>query len=284
MPSSIRPAAVAGLFYPSDAGQLSLEISHMLAEAESFMTADEGAPIKALIVPHAGYMYSGPIAACAYARLAGQQDRIRRVVMFGPAHRVPFRGLATTAARTWRTPLGDVPIDRAAIEALLIQHDLEAQIEELETAHTEEHSLEVQLPFLQTVLKNFTLVPWVVGMAPGHAVAAVLERLWGCDETLIVISSDLSHYHPYGEAQDLDRDTIGRVLRLQQLANHEQACGATPINGLLEIAARKGLEAELLDLRNSGDTAGDRSRVVGYAALAFTQPNGNLSHGHDTRH
>lgn len=283
MPTSVRPPAVAGLFYPSDADQLSLEISQMLAEAEPFVGADDGVPIKALIVPHAGYMYSGPVAACAYARLASQRDRIRRVVMFGPAHRVPFRGLATTSAKAWRTPLGDVPIDRAAIDALMIQHDLEAQIEELEPAHAQEHSLEVQLPFLQTVLRNFTLVPWVVGMAPGHAVAAVLERLWGGDETLIVISSDLSHYHPYGEAQDLDRSTIGNVLRLQQVASHDQACGATPINGLLEIAARKGLDAELLDLRNSGDTAGDRSRVVGYAALAFTHT-GDTSHGHETRH
>jgi AmmeMemoRadiSam system protein B len=284
MPSSIRSPAVAGLFYPSDAGQLSLEISHLLAEAQPFIGPDDGALIKALIVPHAGYMYSGPVAACAYAKLAAQRDRIRRVVMFGPAHRVPFRGLATTSAKAWRTPLGDIPIDRAAIDALMIQHDLEAQIEELEPAHTEEHSLEVQLPFLQTVLTNFTLVPWVVGMAPGHAVAAVLERLWGGSETLIVISSDLSHYHPYDEAQNLDQDTIGHVLRLQQVASHEQACGATPINGLLEIAQRKGLEPELLDLRNSGDTAGDRSRVVGYAALVFSQTNGDPSHVHETRH
>ncbi|HEX5392318.1 MAG TPA: AmmeMemoRadiSam system protein B [Rhodocyclaceae bacterium] len=284
MPTSIRPPAVAGLFYPSDAGQLSLEISQMLAEAQPFVRPDDIVPIKALIVPHAGYMYSGPVAACAYARLAAQRDRIRRVVMFGPAHRMPFRGLATTAAKVWRTPLGDVPIDRAAIDALLIQRDLQAQIEELEPAHAQEHCLEVQLPFLQTVLANFTLVPWIVGMAPSHAVAAVLERLWGGDETLIVISSDLSHYHPYDDAQNLDRDTIGNVLKLQQIESHEQACGATPINGLVEIAQRKGLEPELLDLRNSGDTAGDRSRVVGYAAIAFTQTNGNPNHVHETRH
>lgn len=284
MSVAVRSPAVAGLFYPNDPGQLSLEIAHMLTEAQPFVGPGDNAPIKALIVPHAGYIYSGPVAACAYARIAAQRERIRRVVLFGPAHRVPFRGLATTSARAWRTPLGDVPIDRNAIDALLIQRDLEAQVEELEPAHAEEHSLEVQLPFLQTVLDEFTLVPWVVGMAPGHAVAAVLERLWGGDETLLVISSDLSHYHSYDEAQHLDHDTVSSVLRLEQLPSHDQACGATPINGLVEMARRRGLEPELLDLRNSGDTAGDRSRVVGYAAFAFTQTNGDSDHVRATRH
>jgi hypothetical protein len=221
---------------------------------------------KALIVPHAGYVYSGPIAACAYTRLAGQGDPIRRVVLFGPAHRAPVRGLALPSAQAFATPLGTVDVDRdAAASALALP-----QVCRSDAAHALEHSLEVQLPFLQTVLREeFRIVPFAVGDATPAQVAEVIELLWGGPETLIVISSDMSHYHGYAAAREIDRATANAVLALSATLEDGQACGATPINGLLMVARRRGLRPELLDLRNSGDTAGDRSRVVGYASFAF---------------
>ena len=226
-------------------------------------------PPKALIVPHAGYPYSGPIAASAYAPLAALRHRIRRVVLLGPTHRVAVVGLALPAATAFQTPLGTVPLD---LEAMDILRPF-PQVSVNSAAHALEHSLEVQLPFLQTVLETFLLVPLAVGMASPEAVAEVLEALWGGPETLLVVSSDLSHYLPYAQAQALDGSTCDRIVGLQLLASHEQACGATPVNGLLLAARRHGLKAQLLDLRNSGDTSGDRSSVVGYGAFAFTEGN-----------
>ena len=262
MEAAVRPAAVAGMFYPGAASVLATAVHAYLAEANGAA----GRPPKALIVPHAGYVYSGPVAASAYRRLASVRDRIRRVVLLGPVHRVPIRGLALPAAGAFATPLGRVAIDAEAAAAAL---EL-PQVQVSEAAHALEHSLEVQIPFLQTVLDNFAIVPFAVGDASAEEVAEAIELLWGGAETLVVVSSDLSHYHPYATAQKIDRGTAGAILALESALDHEQACGATPINGFALCARHHGLEPELLDLRNSGDTAGDKSRVVGYAAFAFT--------------
>lgn len=262
--NTIRPPAVAGLFYPADRGELSHTLTALLEAA-----AEPAArPPKAIIAPHAGYLYSGPVAAAAYALLKPLRGRIRRVVLLGPAHRTALRGLALPAAHAFSTPLGDVRIDAAALAAL---HGL-PQVVVSDWAHAGEHSLEVQLPFLQTVLGDFELLPLVVGDATPDEVAQVLERLWGGEETLVVVSSDLSHYHRYPEAQRLDRETAGAIAGLHADLDPEQACGAYPVNGLNLVAQRRGLQPVLLDLRNSGDTAGDRSRVVGYAAFAYHEP------------
>jgi len=264
---SVRPAAVAGMFYPGVPRALEASVRALLDNAPGAATADgtDANWPKALIVPHAGYIYSGPIAASAYARLIPGRSRIRRVVMLGPVHRVPIRGLALPGVDSFVTPLGAVAVDAEAARRL---HAMR-QVRESEAAHSLEHSLEVQLPFLQTILDEFTLVPLVVGDATPMEVAEVIERMWGGPETLIVVSSDLSHYHPYDEAAEIDRSTVDDILALADTLDHEQACGATPINGFAICARRHGLTAELIDLRNSGDTAGDKSRVVGYSAFAF---------------
>ena len=263
---TVRPAAVAGMFYPGTPSVLSAAVLGYLAEARPSPAA-EVLP-KAVLVPHAGYVYSGPVAAPAYRRLAAGRGRIRRVVLLGPVHRVPIRGLALPAADAFATPLGTVPVDNdAAARALELP-----QVKRSEAAHALEHSLEVQIPFLQTVLEDFRIVPFAVGDATAEEVAAVIDRLWGGSETLIVISSDLSHYHPYAAARQIDRGTAAAILALDSTLDHEQACGATPINGFALCASRRGLSPELIDLRNSGDTAGDKSRVVGYAAFAYTEP------------
>ena len=260
--NAVRAPAVAGTFYPADAAQLQRELRALLSAVPA--TIEKPAP-KALIVPHAGYMYSGPIAAQAYARLASVAGRIKRVVLLGPAHRVAVRGLALPDVLRLATPLGEVALDQDAIRTL----DGLPQVVISNPTHALEHSLEVQLPFLQTVLGEFQLVPLVVGHATAEDVAEVLERLWGGPETLIVISSDLSHFLPYDIGRQVDAESVRHILHLDANLNHEQACGATPVNGLLTLARRMGLRAELLDVRNSGDTAGDKSRVVGYASVAF---------------
>lgn len=260
-----RPAAVAGLFYPGATIDLRRELDALLTGVP--VAKDLPGTLKALIVPHAGYVYSGPIAACAYAQLKPLRNRIRRVVLLGPVHRVPIRGLALPEAQSFHTPLGAVPVDPSAARQL---QDLRQVITSL-GAHAQEHSLEVQLPFLQHVLGEFTLVPLAVGDATAAEVAEVLERLWGGPETLIVVSSDLSHYLPYEQARRLDDDTCRAIRDLRDSLNHEQACGGTPINGLTRAARQHRLSPHLLDLRNSGDTAGNRDRVVGYAAFAFTE-------------
>jgi hypothetical protein len=260
--SRIRPAAVAGMFYPASSSGLIRELQQMLDRAPS---PQPGRP-KAIIAPHAGYVYSGPIAASVYAPLAFLRASIRRVVLLGPTHRVAVDGLAVPSATAFATPLGDIPIDQEAINTI----DHLPQVVVSDAAHALEHSLEVQLPFLQTVLAEFTLVPLAVGRASAAQVAEVLECLWGGDETLIVISSDLSHYLPYAVARETDSNTARHIVALEPHIDHQQACGATPVNGLLLAARRHGLKAELVDLRNSGDTAGDRSRVVGYGAFTFS--------------
>ncbi len=260
----VRPAAVAGAFYPGPAAALSSTVLALLAQAGP-VSASNVVP-KAIIVPHAGYIYSGATAALAYARLAGARSRIRRVVLLGPVHRVPVRGLALPGVAAFATPLGQVEIDQAAVAALA---DL-PQVVVSTPAHAQEHSLEVQLPFLQSVLDDFKLLPLAVGNATPTEVAQVLERLWGGAETLIVISTDLSHFLPYGAAQTRDQESVQRIMKLDAVLTHEQACGGTPVNGMLLAARRHDLQVHLLGLCNSGDTAGDKNRVVGYAAFAFT--------------
>lgn len=264
---SIRPAAVAGMFYPGTPAVLGAAVRAYLAEGQAPAIPAAAQP-KALLVPHAGYVYSGPVAAAAYRRIAAGRSTIHRVVLLGPVHRVPVRGLALPAAGAFATPLGTVDIDTDAVAQALAM----PQVRVHEAAHALEHSLEVQLPFLQTLLDDFRIVPFAVGHAEAAEVAAVIERLWGGPETLIVVSSDLSHYHSYAEARQVDRGTAAAILGLDAALDHEQACGATPINGFALCARRRGLKAELIDLRNSGDTAGDKARVVGYAAFAFTEP------------
>jgi len=259
----IRPPAVAGMFYPAAANILSEMVDNMLAQTHS---ATDIQP-KALIAPHAGYIYSGPVAASAYALLRKWKKQIARVVVLGPVHRVPVRGLALPEADFFSTPLGEIPLDQKAMEAA----NCLSQVVSSPAAHASEHSLEVHLPFLQRVLGDFSLVPLAVGDAAPGDVAEVLGVLWGGDETLIVISSDLSHYLPYEQARETDRRTADAILQGQWPIHHHQACGATPINGLLAGAGRRHLMPQLLDLRNSGDTAGDRQQVVGYGAFAFTE-------------
>jgi AmmeMemoRadiSam system protein B len=260
---SVRAPAVAGMFYPGDSRELAHSLAQLLGAAAH--EAPERAVPKAIIAPHAGYVYSGPIAASVYAMLAPARGRITRVVLLGPTHRVAVRGLALPGANAFATPLGTVEIDRAAVEALRTLPQVVVNTQ----AHALEHSLEVHVPFLQSVLERFSLVPLAVGHASAEEVAGVLDALWGGPETLIVVSSDLSHYLSYGDAQAVDRATAKAILGLATDLSHEQACGATPVTGLTLTARRRGLKPELIDLRNSGDTAGDRNRVVGYGAFAF---------------
>lgn len=262
MNTAVRAPAVAGAFYPGDPADLAAIVDRLLADAPH--GADHPQP-KALIAPHAGYIYSGSTAADAYARLEPWRETIRRVILLGPTHRVPVRGLAASSAEFFATPLGRVPIDREALDSLA---DL-PQVTVSDTAHAWEHSLEVHLPFLQTVLDDFSLLPLAVGHAAAEDVAEVMDRLWGGPETLFVISSDLSHYLTYANANRVDRMTCDSILQLEPRVVPDQACGAFPINGLLVAARRHGLRPEMIHLCNSGDTAGDKARVVGYAAFAF---------------
>lgn len=262
----IRPPAVAGSFYAADPATLSRDIQGFLSAVAEGAPVSHDAPPKAVIVPHAGYVYSGPVAAVAYARLAPLKGIVKRVVLLGPCHRVPVLGLALTSADSFLTPLGTVPVDHGLDETLLAL----PQVDVFDATHAMEHSLEVQLPFLQTVLGDFQLLPLVVGDATPTQVADVLEAAWGGPETLIVISSDLSHYLDYDTARQLDQQTCHAIETLDGAAiGRDQACGRTPVKGLLEVARRHGLSVETLDLRNSGDTAGPRNQVVGYGAWAF---------------
>jgi len=257
----VKPPAVAGFFYPGSAGELRDTVRGFIHAAHP----DAPQRPHALIAPHAGYQYSGPIAASAYATLAPWVDEIHRVVVLAPSHRLPFRGIAISSADAFRTPLGDIPVDRAAVDGL---EGLPGVLR-LDAAFAEEHALEVQLPFLQSVLSDFTLVPLVVGDADSDDVSGVIEALWS-EDTLIVVSSDLSHYHEYRECQQRDRSTTTRIEQMQpEEISPYDACGAYPIRGLLKTARRHGWRVRTLDLRNSGDTSGDRSRVVGYGAYEF---------------
>ena len=258
--TTTRPAAVSGLFYPGETDALKASLVGMLSDAR---TDFDSAP-KALIAPHAGYVYSGPIAATAYRLLERHREAVRRVVLIGPAHRVYLNGLAFPSVDAFETPLGSVPLDREAIEQALTLPGTGVSDE----AHAMEHSLEVHLPFLQTVLGEFTLIPIVVGRCEPAAVARVLEDFWD-DETLFVISSDLSHYHSYDQARKLDARTTMRILARDDRLEGEEACGAAAINGLMLLARQHELTVTELDVRNSGDTAGDRHQVVGYGAYAL---------------
>jgi AmmeMemoRadiSam system protein B len=269
----IRPACVAGFFYPDDPHTLEREVREFLAAAESKFAKEARREVpaltpKALIVPHAGYRYSGPVAASAYCHLLPRRHEIKRVILMGPSHRVSLSGLAATSADAFETPLGRVRIDRkATLESLQF-----SQVSVNDRAHAGEHSLEVQLPFLQVLLDSFDLVPYSVGDASDDEVAQVLAALWGGDETLIVISSDLSHYLPYAEAQARDAETTLAIEALRpEGLDWESACGRVATRGLLRCARERELAVHTLDVRNSGDTQGGRDRVVGYGAWAFVE-------------
>jgi MEMO1 family protein len=260
--SAVRPAAVAGTFYPADATVLREAVDDALA------AAPRGGPApKAIIAPHAGYRYSGPVAASAYARLLPARGTVERVVLVGPAHRVPVASMAVPSVDALATPLGQVRVDDAARRRAL---RLDTVVTD-DRAHAGEHSLEVQLPFLMAVLgPDISVLPVVVGHATDDEVATLLEELWGGPETVVVVSSDLSHYEDYRSAARHDRVTADAILaRHGERIGPYDACGALPVRGLLHMATRHGLDVELLDLRSSGDTVGDPSRVVGYGAFAL---------------
>ncbi len=258
----VRPPAVAGRFYPADPNQLRDQVVQFLAAAS---VAVPGRP-KALIVPHAGYVYSGLVAASGYAWMVPWSDQIERVVLLGTCHTPDVSGLASTSAEEFLTPLGRVPVDRAAVEESLRFPQVHIDDE----AHDRDHALEVQLPFLQVVLGSFTIVPFLVGRADAETVAEILEPLWNGDRTLIVVSSDLSHQHPYEEARRLDQATAEAIEQLHgEALGPRSACGRNAIVGLLHTARQHGLNCRTVDLRSSGDTAGPRQRVVGYGSWAF---------------
>lgn len=260
----VRPAAVAGYFYPADPIELADTVRDMLGQVQAPPASH---PPKVIIVPHAGYVYSGPVAATAYHAIAPWAGRIRRVILLGPSHRVALRGLALPEAEAFATPLGSVALDLEFCERLARL----PQVQRMNACHAMEHSLEVQLPFLQSVLSDFKLVPLIVGLASPQDVADVLEFAWGGPETLIVLSSDLSHYLPYDQAKSRDQETLRRIVTTDNHISDQDACGCMPIRGLLLHAHELGLKGELLDYRNSGDTAGDKNRVVGYAAISFSE-------------
>jgi MEMO1 family protein len=261
--SRTRPPAVAGLFYPENANELRHDVNGYI-EARPPCGA-EASPPKALIVPHAGYQYSGPVAGCAYRRLRDRSAGIRHVVMIGPSHRVPLRGLAAPSVDLFATPLGEIPVDATGRRRLL---EL-GLVGISDAAHAAEHSLEVQLPFLQVALEDFDILPVTVGFASPEHVAQVIDAMWGGPDTLMLVSSDLSHYHTWEEARQLDAETSRAIVERRSDLTDENACGACGINALMQVARRRGLSVELLDLRNSGDTAGGRSRVVGYGSYAL---------------
>ena len=252
------------MFYPGDPRALAAEVDELLGGVESPAGPRLGFP-KAIVVPHAGYIYSGPVAARAYDELAPARGIVRRVVLLGPVHRVPVRGLAVPSAGAFATPLGTVRIDKEAIGAVRAL----PQVVTSDPAHALEHALEVQLPFLQKVLGDFALAPFAVGDATVEEVAEVIERLWGGPETLIVISTDLSHYHSYDEARAIDGSTVRRIAALATDIDHDEACGATPLNGFLSLSRKKKLSLKLLAACNSGDTAGGKDRVVGYSSFGL---------------
>jgi AmmeMemoRadiSam system protein B len=260
--SNFREPAVAGMFYPSDSDTLREQVQGFIEKARP-----SGQPLlpKAIIAPHAGYIYSGAIAGSAYQHLLHSGQSIRRVVLLGPSHYASFSGLALSHYQAFRTPLGDVPVDTSAVQRIQSL----PQVQFLEAAHEREHCLEVHLPFLQIALDNFSIIPLVVGSATPEAVAEVLDLLWD-ENTLVVVSSDLSHYLDYTTACSVDARTCGKIEHLDYAhLEPEEACGARAVAGLLKEATQRHLSATTLDLRNSGDTAGDKDRVVGYGAWSF---------------
>ena len=272
--TSVRPAAVAGQFYPGDTKELDAAVQFYLSNASQ----KTGPVPKAIIAPHAGFIYSGPMAAEAYATLQPARETITRVILLGPCHRVALQGLGLPSVDSFQTPLGDIPIDKAAAAQIL---DL-PQVQIFDATHELEHSLEVHLPFLQVVLDEFTLVPLVVGSASAEQVAQVLDQLWGGPETAIVISSDLSHYLEYGTAQQMDNNTSRAIENLDYAdIGRDQACGRIPISGLLALAKHRGMEVKTLGVCNSGDTAGTKDKVVGYGSWAFWEKEKNTQKNSD---
>lgn len=263
MHTNIRQPVVAGSFYSAEASQLDQEINDFLGDSEIKVYQQQ--PL-ALIVPHAGYIYSAPIAASGYKQLQAYADQINRVVLLGPSHRIPFMGIASTAKSFFATPLGDVPVDRIATDKVN-QLDF---VYEFDEAHAYEHSLEVQLPFLQKSLKQFSLLPLVIGQASNKQVSQVIDLLWDEHHTLFLISSDLSHYLSYNAARQCDQATCLAIEQLHpEKIEYEQACGRIGISGMLLAARKHHLKVKTLNLRNSGDTAGPRDQVVGYGSWAF---------------
>jgi len=260
---SIRESAVAGSFYPADPAELQAELDELLTAVTTHFP-----PPKAMIVPHAGYIYSGPVAASGYASLVPVAGQITRVVLLGPAHRKAFSGLAVPTATAFKTPLGTIELDKESISKILLL----PQVHIDNDAHRLEHSLEVQLPFLQRVLQDFTLVPLVVGDASAQDVSEVIQQLWGGQETLLVISSDLSHYLDYDSARTRDAATSRAIETLAyERIDYHDACGRNPVSGLLHYARNNDLTIKTVDLRNSGDTAGPRDQVVGYGSYLLTE-------------
>lgn len=260
--NEVRSAAVAGLFYPGSAAELQPMVQEFLRDA---VASEPGYSPKAVIAPHAGFVYSGPVAGSAFRCFSAAAEVIRKIVLIGPAHRLPVRGLALPGQDGFETPLGTVEVDRDLVDSISDMPQVSTNV----AAHAPEHCLEVELPFLQIVLGTFSVLPLLVSQVEAEEMAEVLERVWGGPETRIVISSDLSHYLSYDTAREIDRDTAQQVLELNQPIEEHRACGAVAINGLLTAARRRGLAPRLLDLRNSGDTAGDRLRVVGYGSFGF---------------
>ena len=261
---TIRNAAVAGQFYSDKPDQLHHDVMHYLRETRTSFISDQIDPlhIKAIVVPHAGYIYSGGVAASAYNAIAARKSQIKRIILLGPSHRVPLRTIALPDADTFTTPLGDIPLDTDTMQRLKSFQDVEVNA----LAHQYEHSLEVQLPFLQSVLDDFLLIPLVVGHVSPQSVEQLLELFIDSAENLIVISSDLSHFHPYSEAQQIDTNTSELIEAKFYNLHGEQACGCNPLNGLLKLAADKHLSVTTIDQCNSGDTAGSKDQVVGYGA------------------
>ncbi|MCF7807380.1 MAG: AmmeMemoRadiSam system protein B [Candidatus Marinimicrobia bacterium] len=264
--SNTRPPAVAGMFYPGTAAEIRQRIDSFLAD----IPAVQGQAPKAIIVPHAGYIYSGIVAATAYDTLQAVAAQIKTVILLGPSHRIPLQGLALPTVEIFQTPLGDIDLDTKTIYKLVKDFK---QVQLSDRAHEEEHALEVQLPFLQTVLENFELIPIVVGDASETEVSEVLESCWGGEETLVVISSDLSHFYSYEKAKRLDEETAELIeaFRGEALPEHS-ACGRIPIRGMLHLAQKRGMSIKRFDLRNSGDTAGSHDQVVGYGAWGLIEP------------
>ena len=260
----VRPPAVAGLFYPEDVPQLRTFIEHAVAGA-AHPSGTIGVP-KAIVAPHAGYVYSGVVAASAYARVAPARGRITHVVLLGPAHRTPHAGIAASSADAFATPLGQLAVDTEARDALVGAGLVDVR----DDAHAKEHSLEVHLPFVQVCLGAVTVLPLAVGQTSPALVAEVLDRMWGGEETLIVVSTDLSHYHDHATATELDQRTAAAIVaRRPDWLGRYDACGVIGVQGLLLAAERHRLDVELLDLRTSADTAGSPERVVGYGSFAL---------------
>jgi AmmeMemoRadiSam system protein B len=265
MSSAIRPPAVAGTFYPEDAAILAETLRRLLNSAR--FKASGGPVPKAIVVPHAGYVYSGPVAASAYARVAAARGHIERVVVLGPAHTLTLEDIAASSADGFSTPLGVLEVDCASRDALIG----DGLVSIFDLAHLAEHSLEVQLPFIQFVLGPVKVLPLLIGTASTAAVAQLLGRVWGGAETLVVVSTDLSHYHDRETARRLDSRTAAAIVaRNPEAVSPADACGASVLRGLLSFATKREMKVELLDLRTSADTVGNLTRVVGYGSFALT--------------